>query len=166
MVEDINNFIVVSFNHATIPVYSLIHKIGNAIRQPFKIVDYFKDNNGEEWSYGLFLAHLSYFDTYVFLLKNFHYRDTENTLFDNIPNEMEYLINLRPPKMYILMIISNEIKTLQDVEKFIQSHSLSIKLQEHTSKRLKLKLYYSLEKYLQKNDLVAYRRKKTSHNDL
>ncbi|GIV26691.1 MAG: hypothetical protein KatS3mg027_0505 [Bacteroidia bacterium] len=151
--EEIDNFIVVSFNYTDSSVYSLINKISAAIRHPFKIIDYFADSDSNDrFSYALYLAQLSYFDTYVFLLKNFKWLNPENSLFDDYPNEMKSLIELNPPKMYIMMIISNEIKNLQDVERFIQASSLSIKLELINQNKLKSRLYASIEKYLVKSD--------------
>ncbi len=149
MEEVPNNLIITAFNQDTFDVYTLLNKIENEIHHPFRIVEYFKDDTNS-YAYALFSAQLTYFNTTLFLLKNFQMvNENKGTLFEQFKTAKEYLIKLSPPKMYILSIYSDEITTLQDIERLINARKYSINLEHISSEKLKRALHFSLEKYIQ-----------------
>ncbi|MCX7729108.1 MAG: hypothetical protein N2203_06530 [Bacteroidia bacterium] len=147
-----NNLIVSAFNYTEHGVYTLLNILGKSIRQNFKIIQYFGNIEDHasfhSFKYALFYSRLNYYNTDVFLIKNFYCKEKQQrTLFDTNTFETEYLVKLNPDKMYILLIYSDDIQTIQDVEQFIKAKQASIQLSALSSVKIIRQLHFSVQKY-------------------
>lgn len=141
-----DNLIVTSFNYSTSGTYSLISRLSRHIHHTISIGAYFQEDKLQA-KFALFYSRLEYFNTDVFLIKNFYLKEEnkKHTLFGDVFYEIEYLIKLKSPKMYILLIYSDEIKNIKDVEKFIKADKLDIKLSPITAKKTIIRLHNSIQ---------------------
>ncbi len=152
-IEIPDNLIAVGFNDTSRSVYNLLGELSKNIAYPFQLVEYFPDSKDEKkevmlYEHALFYARISYFDTHVFLIKNFSWSKDEQGLFDEIGEKIHYLVQLRPQRMYILMIYSNEIRNLEDAGRFIKAKKSGINLSLIASKRIISRLHFSVSPYL------------------
>ncbi|MCX8144524.1 MAG: hypothetical protein N3F62_09775 [Bacteroidia bacterium] len=151
------NLKVIGFDYVEKDIYSLLHRLGESIHQPLSILEYFQVEEDIGWGdYALYYAELSYFNTEIYLIKNFKWTSfAAGTLFENQLMDKEYIIATKPPKMFLMMIYSDEIKTKEDVERFIAAKKLRItNLSMITSKKLISQLNNSIQAYsIQKEKL-------------
>lgn len=142
-----DNLLIAAFNYTMQENYFLLSRLSNNIRHPLRILHYFGEEEANH--YALFHANLNYFNTEIFLLKNYKSKQTSyNTLFDEMNFNLEYLIDLKPPKMYLLLIYSEEIKDLNDVSRFFGAEQLFFNLSLISSKKLRDKLHTSVQMYV------------------
>lgn len=143
------NLLVTTFNCAYTNTYSLLSLLEKNIRHPIRIIKYFQEAEHHTFKYALFHSRLGYYNTDLFLIKNFYLKERQekNLLNQNI-FDIEYLIQLQPPKMYILLIYSDEIKTVDALDKFIKADQLSIQLSPLRSKKIKQSLHQSVGIYV------------------
>ncbi len=151
------NLKVIGFDYLEKDIYSLLHRLGESIHQPLSILEYFQVEEDIGWGdYALYYAELSYFNTEIYLIKNFKWTSfAAGTLFENQLMDKEYIIATKPPKMFLMMIYSDEIKTKEDVERFIAAEKLRItNLSMITFKKLISQLHNSIQAYsIQKEKL-------------
>ncbi|MEW6772660.1 MAG: hypothetical protein AB1304_01530 [Bacteroidota bacterium] len=151
MEEIPDNLNIITFNDAYRNTYSLINIFSKNINAPFEVITYFNSRDSDSNQYALFYAHLEYFNTRIFLIKNFSEKDVQqNTLFEI--KELEYLVELMPPQMYIMLLYSNEIKYLDDIKKLIKSDELGITVSLLKSKKIIKRLHSSIQNYWPDND--------------
>lgn len=151
MEEIPDNLNIVTFNDLYRNTYSLINTLSKNINSPFEVITYFNSTDSDVNQYALFYAHLEYFNTRIFLIKNFFEKDVhQNTLFEI--KEPNYLIELMPHQMYIMLVYSNEIKQLNDIKKLIKSDELGITVSFLKSKKIIKRLHSSIQNYWPEND--------------
>lgn len=138
--------ILVSFNESTRNVYQLLSILGKNIGSQFSLLEYIiSENEDIHNSYALFHSHLEYFQTHIFVLKNFRIKNNDVIdLFGNAQQNIEYLLNI-PNGMYLIIIYSDQIKNLSDVEMFLKSRELEIQLYPVKSKKIKDKIHNYIE---------------------
>ncbi|GIV29267.1 MAG: hypothetical protein KatS3mg028_0333 [Bacteroidia bacterium] len=147
--ELLENLLVATFNCAYTNTYSLLSLLEKNIRHPIRIIKYFQEAEYHTFKYALFHSRLAYYNTDLFLIKNFYLKEKQekNLLNQNVFG-IEYLVKLQPPKMYILLIYSDEIKTIEEVGNFIKADKLSIQLSPLRSKKMKQSLHQSVGIYI------------------
>lgn len=151
MEEIPDNLNIITFNDAYRNTYSLINILSKNINFPFEVITYFNSTDSDINQYALFYAHLEYFNTRIFLIKNFFEKDVQqNTLFEI--KESEYLIELIPPQMYIMLLYSNEIKQLNDIKNLLKLDELGIIVSLLKSKKTIKRLHSSIQNYWPDND--------------
>lgn len=151
------NLKVIGFDYEGKDIYSLLHRLGENIHKTLSILEYFQVEEDISFGdYALYYADLSYFNTEIYLIKNFKWRSfMVGTLFESQLVDREYLITLKPQKMFLMMIYSDEIKTKEDIEKIISAREIGItNLSMITSKKLIFQLHNSIQVYsIQKDKL-------------
>lgn len=158
-----DNFIAAGFNYVDENVYSLLNTLGQSIGQPFRLLKYYylKDTSNTNLPldyppYAVFYTKIDYFNTHIFLLKNFSaIEESNNSLFNQqMGLTMQYLLPFKsqPQKMYILSAYSDEIKNIKDLSRLFKLETLNIKLSFISSKKILKTLHYSFEDFLEIND--------------
>lgn len=150
-----DNMLIAAFNYQAHSVYYLLNLWSNYINQPFKILQYFPSQSKEEnFAYGLFYASLEYFNTRMFLIKNFYksYKSESKNLFEDGFGEMEYFIPLSPSKMYVLVIYSDELKDWSSVQQLLKTETSEISIKEIRTKKLKEQVHNFIEQYWPKSE--------------
>lgn len=145
-----DNMLMMAFNAPTYSVYYLLNVWSRSINQTFKILQYFPSQSKEEnLAYGLFCASLEYFNTHLFLIKNFYLSPTNKSsnLFGDGLEKMEYFIPLSPPKMYVLVVYSDELKEISSVQQLLKTGELGISITEIRAVKLKLRVHHFIEQY-------------------
>lgn len=138
-----DNLIITTFDYTLQHSYYLISNLEKNINCQFKVLEHLGDNK----EYAFFYSYLSYFNTHVFLIKNYSLTTkTDINLFDQISYEKEYLIN-QIPLMYILMTYSDELKNINDIHNFIKADKLHVKLLPLKSKKYIKMLHLYIQKY-------------------
>lgn len=143
------NLLVTTFNYIH-SIYSLLSSLEKNIRHPIRIIKYFQATEEHHtFKYALFHSRLSYYNTELFLIKNFYLKEKQEiNLFNQNVFDTEYLVKLQPPKMYILLVYSDELKTTEDISHFIKADQLGIQLLPIRSKKIKHALHQSVGIYI------------------
>lgn len=149
-----DNLLLAGFNYIDKNPYSLINILSENIRTPFKILKYYSQNNPKSTnihptSYAVFYANISYFNTHLFLLKNFSFLDENHLFSDKLPGKMHYLLPLKPPKMYILSIYSDEVKNIEDINRLLKLNTLHINPSPIHTKRVIQNLHFSFYQWIE-----------------
>ncbi len=144
------NLLVATFNCVHVNTYTLLSLLEKNIRHPIRIIKHFQATEEQHtFKYALFHSRLPYYNTELFLIKNFFLKEKqEMNLFNQNVFEIEYLVKLQPPKMYILLIYSDELKTIEDINIFIKAEQLDIQLFPLRSKKIKHSLHQSVGIYI------------------
>jgi len=148
--------ILASFNEPKRNVYQLLSILGKNIGSQFCLMEYISENGSFYNSYALFYSRLEYYHTYVFVLKNFRYKESRVIdLFGNIQQNLEYLLNI-PYGMYLVIIYSDHIKDFSDVEILLNSKELDIQLYPVQSKKIKNRIHHYIESRINFNNDCYY----------
>lgn len=142
-----DNLTVAGFKDTSRNVYTLLAQMSAYIRRPFTIFKYIVSNNRSEIiePYAIYRAELSYFNTQIYLIKNYIHIQDKYSLFDEANVTYQYWIPSRPRWMYILMIYSYDVHQLSDVQRLIGARTLVIELSLIQSQNLITRLHNSIE---------------------
>lgn len=131
MHDGYDNLIVCGFNCIEWNVYKILSYLSFNIHHSFQLHKKISANVLDTHeslidAYAVFKSDLDYFNSKVYLIKNFIWKDKQGySIFDDAYEPM-YFIRTKPQKMYILMIYSDEIKNINNIHQFIKYNTLPI----------------------------------------